>query len=154
MWQFIRLVHKLEDLLNQPRPFPSPDRLISVLYDCSTLASCPQPYPPLTLLFSAIGGQEAGKEDSWWPNSPVVSGPWCPFPRGVPGSCLSASRVKGIVCLLPGAQKQGPRCCEVATEQPEWNPNTFIPRICGIYFFINSGEAVRKVAGFGDNLYE
>lgn len=59
--------------------------------------------------------------------------------------------VKGIVC--PAA---GPHCCEAATHQPEWNPNTFIPWICGIYlfFFINSREAVKKVAGLGDNLYE
>lgn len=28
--------------------------------------------------------------------------------------------------------------------QPEWNPNIFIPGICGIYFFISSREAMKK----------
>lgn len=71
-------------------------------------------------------------------------------------SWISSPCIQGRRHCLPSSwiPEAGPDCCEVAMDQPEWNPNTFIPWICGIYFFINSRDAVRKVAGLGDNLYE
>lgn len=145
MWQFITLVHKLEDLLNQPRPFPSPDRLISVLYDCSMLASHLSPALPST---RARGRGLLVAQQS--------CGEWTLVSISQRSAWILSFCIQGERHCLPSSWslEAGPGCCEVATEQPEWNPNTFIPWICGIYFFINSGEAVRKVAGFGDNLYE
>lgn len=65
-------------------------------------------------------------------------------PRSSRILCFSVSRESSIVGFPPGAQKAGPDCCEVATNRPGQNPNTFTPWIRGIYFFINSRGAVEK----------
>lgn len=153
VWQFIRLVHKLEDLLNQPWSFPSPYRLISVLWLFSTgIPSLASPSPHAAVL------------SDWWPTGRGRGLLMAQQSCGERNSVFISQRSSWILSLCIQGERYcppsswspeaGPGCYVVATDQPEWNPNTFIPWICGIYFFINSREAVREVAGLGDNLYE